>query len=105
VDDCLIFGCSDDVLDTVISDLQKDYVLTSQGSVGTYLGIDIRRTSDGYLELCQLGLINKIITACGLQDQSSNHNTPSTMIRPDIAFAVRQCARFTTAPVEFMNLL
>jgi hypothetical protein len=135
VDDCLIFGCSDDVLDTVISDLQKDYALTSQGSVGTYLGIDIRRTSDGYLELCQLGLINKIITACGLQDQSSNHNTPSTMIltadasgpprehqwnyrsiistlnylasstRPDIAFAVRQCARFTTAPVEFMNLL
>ena len=128
VDDCLIFGRSDNVLDTVVSDLQKDFVLTSQGSVGAYPGIDIRHTSNGYLELCQPGHINKIITACGLQDQSSTHNTPSTMIltadatgpprehqwnyrsiicmlnylasstRPDIAFAVHQCARFTTAP-------
>jgi hypothetical protein len=134
VDDCLIFGCSDNVLDTVVSDLQKDFVLTSQGSVGAYLGIDIHRTSDGYLELCQPGLINKIIKACGLQDQSSTHNTPSTMIltadatgpcrehqwnyhsiigmlnylasstRPDIAFAVHQCTRFTTAPCRVHEL-
>jgi hypothetical protein len=80
VDDCLIFGRSDDVLDTVISNLQKDFVLTSQGSVGAYLGIDICCTPDGHLELCQPGLINKIITACGLQDQSSSWYTPSTMI-------------------------
>lgn len=113
VDDCLLFGKMDDILDSIVTSLQKDFVLTSQGSVGAYIGIDICRTSDGFLELVQPGLINKIITACGLQDQSSQHNTAANMIltadigmlnylasstHPDIAFAVHQCARFTTSP-------
>jgi len=128
VDDCLLFGKTDDILDSIVTSLQKDCVLTSQGSVGDYLGINIRRTSDGFLELVQPGLINKIITDCGLQDQSSQHNTPANMIltadltgpprehswnyrsiigmlnylasstRPDIAFTMHQCARFTTSP-------
>jgi hypothetical protein len=114
--------------DSIVTSLQKDFVLTSQGSVGAYIGIDICRTSDGFLELVQPGLINEILTACGLQDQSSQHNTAANMIltadltgpprehslnyrsiigmlnylasftRPDIAFAVHQCARFTTSP-------
>jgi len=72
-----------------------------------------------FLELVQLGLINKIITACGLQDQSSQHNTAANMIltadigmlnylasstHPDIAFAVHQCARFTTSPCRVHEL-
>jgi len=107
----------------VISNVQHDYVLTSH------------HTPDGYLELCQPSLINKIVTACGLQDQSSTHQTPSTVIltadtlgpprehswnyrsiigmsnylasstRPDIAFAVHQCARFTTAPCRVHELV
>jgi len=115
-------------LDTVVSDLQRDFVLTSQGSVGSYLSIDIRRTPEGHLELCQPGFINKIIAACGLQDQSFSHHTHSTMVLtadtsglpcehqwsyrsiigmlnylasstwPDIVFAIHQCAHFTTAP-------
>jgi hypothetical protein len=71
-----------------------------------------------FLELVQPGLINKIITACGLQDQSSQHNTAANMIltadigmlnylasstRPDIAFAVHQCARFITSLVVSTN--
>jgi hypothetical protein len=134
VDDCLIFAKSDEILDEVLHALEKEFVLTSQGSVGAYLGIDIQRTTDGYLELTQTGLINKIITVCGLQDQSTEHHTPATMIltadpdgpprehswnyrsiigmlnylasstRPDIAFAVHQCARFTTAPRRLHEL-
>jgi hypothetical protein len=134
VDDCLLFAKSDDVLDSVLASLEKDFVLTSQGSVGAYLGIDIKRTSDGFLELTQTGLIQKIISACGLQDQSAEHTTPATTIltsdlhgparehswnyrsligmlnylasstRPDIAFAVHQCARFTTAPRRIHEL-
>lgn len=80
VDDCLLFAKSDDVLDSVLASLEKDFVLTSQGSVGAYLGIDIKRTSDGFLELTQTGLIQKIISACGLKDQSAEHNTPATTI-------------------------
>jgi hypothetical protein len=128
VDDCLLFAKSNDILDSILASLEKDFVLTSEGSVGAYLGIDIRHTTDGFLELVQPGLINKIISACGLQDQSAEHLTPSTTIltsdltgpprdhtwnyrsiigmliylatstRPDIAFAVHQCARFTTNP-------
>jgi hypothetical protein len=134
VDDCLLFAKLDDVLDSVLASLEKDFVLTSQGSVGAYLGIDIKRTADGFLELTQTGLIQKIISACGLQDQSAEHNTPATIIltsdlhgpawehswiyhsligmlnflasstHPDIAFAVHQCARFTTAPRRIHEL-
>jgi hypothetical protein len=78
--DCLIFAKSDAVFDTVLASLENDFVLTSHGSVGAYLGIDIQWTSQGYLELTQSGLINKIITACGLQDQSAEHTTPATRI-------------------------
>ena len=134
VDDCLIFGKSDKTLDNVITALDNDFVLTSQGSVGAYLGIDIKRTPHGYIELTQTGLINKIITACGLQDQSDEHTIPATTIltadpsgpprehhwnyrsligmlnylasstRPDIAFAIHQCARFTTTPRRIHEL-
>jgi hypothetical protein len=132
--DCLIFAKSDAVLDEIIAALEKEFVLTSKGSVGAYLGIDICHTPDGFLELIQRGLMKKIITACGLQDQSNQHQTPTNIIltadldglphehswnycsiigmlnylasstRPDIAFAVHQCAQFTTAPHRIHEL-
>jgi hypothetical protein len=134
VDDCLLFAKSNEVLDSILASLEKNFILTSEGTVGAYLGIDIHRTIDGFLELVQPGLINKIISACGLQDQSAEHLTPSTTIltsdlsgaprehtwsyrsligmlnylaastRPDIAFAVHQCARFTIKPRRIREL-
>jgi hypothetical protein len=128
VDDCLLFAKTDEILDDIIKSLQQNFELTSEGSIGAYLGIDIRRTPEGFLELAQPGLIQKIIAACGLQDQSTTHDTPATTIlvpdqyglprihhwnyqsligmlnylaastRPDIAFAVHQCARFSSNP-------
>jgi len=128
VDDCLLFSPSDSVLDHLILDLQKDFKLTHEGDVGAYLGIDIQRHSDGSLELIQPGLIAKIISSAGLEDNSVQHDTPATTIlhadlsgparehtwnyralvgmlnylasssRLDIAFAVHQCARFCSHP-------
>jgi hypothetical protein len=103
IDDCLLFAKTNDVLDSVLASLEKDFVLTSEGTVGAYLGIDIHRTTDGYLELIQPGLINKIISACGLQDQSAERLTISTTILTS-AFAVHQCARFTTNPRRIHEL-
>jgi len=128
VDDCLLFAKTDDILDSVISSLKANFNLTSQGDVGAFLGIDIKHTTDGNLELVQPGLISKIITLTGLEEESNEHRTPATAIlhadpkgpdrehtwnyrtiigmltylssstRSDIAFAVHQCARFSTNP-------
>jgi hypothetical protein len=128
VDDCLLFAPSDDILDSLITSLQKDFNLTTEGDVGAFLGIDITRNTNGFLELTQTGLIQKIISFCGLETESNEHKTPastilhpdpsgpprthnwnyrtaigmltylSTSTRPDIAFAIHQCARFSTAP-------
>jgi len=129
VDDCLLFAKMDEILDSVVSSLQSEFNLTSEGDVGAFLGFDIQRNNDGYLELVQPGLIAKIISLCGLEDKSNQHKTPSTTIlhsdpadsprehtwnyrsiigmltylststRPDIVFAVHQCARFSTSPM------
>ena len=128
VDDCLFFAITDLILDTLINNLKAKFNLTSQGDVGAFLGIDIQRTSNGKLELVQTGLINKIISFAGLESESNEHKTPATTIlhadstgpprehhwnyraaigmlnylststRPDIAFTVHQCARFSSAP-------
>jgi hypothetical protein len=76
----LIFGKSDTILSTVIANLKKDFVLTSKDSIGAYLGINICYTNSGLVELTQPGLINKIIQDFVLQDQSTEHSTPATMI-------------------------
>jgi hypothetical protein len=41
VDDCLLFARTDTVLDSTIAALERNFVLTSQDSVGAYFGIDI----------------------------------------------------------------
>lgn len=79
VDEC-IFAKSETVLDDIINALEKDFVLNTSGSIGGYLGIDIRCNSDGTMEITQTGLINKIIVTFGLQDRSAIHTTPATMI-------------------------
>jgi hypothetical protein len=128
VDDCLLFAREDSILDSLISSLKDEFNLTFEGDVGAFLGVDIKCTSDGNIELVQPGLINKIIHLCRLEDESNHHKNPATEILhadtagperehgwnyrtiigmltylststcPDIAFSVHQCARFSVAP-------
>jgi len=77
IDDCLIFSKYADVLDALIHSLSTEFILTVEGDVGAFLGIDIKHHLDGKLELTQPGLINKIITECGLQENLHTHNTPA----------------------------
>ena len=134
VDDCLLFAKTDSILDSVVASLQSEFHLTSQGNVGAFLGVDIHRNANGFLELTQPGLITKIISSCGLESDSNQHRTSSidillddpngpecehtwnyqaiigmltylsTSTRPDIAFSVHQCARFSSHPKRLHEL-
>jgi hypothetical protein len=80
VDGCLLFAPTDDILEHLIDSLQKDFNLTSEGDVGAFLGIDIVRNKYNFIELSQRGLIQKIISACGLESESNEHHTPAATI-------------------------
>jgi hypothetical protein len=67
-------------LDELITSLKSEFKLTHEGDVGAYLGIDIKCHHDGTLELIQPGLIQKIITAAGLEDNSTTHDIPVTSL-------------------------
>jgi hypothetical protein len=125
VDDCLLFSANDTVLDGILTHLHKSFKITSEADIGAYLGLDIRRTAEGHMEITQPGLIDK----CGLEHESNKHRTPADCIlqamssqdeprqlawnyrqvigilnyiaassRPDISFAVHQCAQFSQSP-------
>jgi hypothetical protein len=65
VDNCLIFSKDEAVLDSIVQHLGATFRITSEADVGAYLGLDIRRTSAGFLENTQPGLIDKVIVICG----------------------------------------
>jgi Reverse transcriptase (RNA-dependent DNA polymerase) len=132
VDDCLFFGAQQEMIDSVLEDLQnpKDaslrrMLLQRESDVAGFLGIQMKRQDDGSIELTQTGLIDRILNVLGLEDARTSSipadtktlgksvNSESTKeswsyssvvgmlmylcsnSRPDITFAVHQCARFT----------
>ena len=104
------------------------FELRDEGEVGDFLGIRIERMADSSFKLSQSGLINKVLKEASMEDCNSvgtpASTTPlntdkegdkfleswdyatvigmlmylSTNSRPDIAYAVHQCARFTHSP-------
>ena len=100
---------------------------TEEGDISAFLGIDIVKNTDGRIQLLQTGLTEKILEATGMTDSNPN-KTPAVEAlgpdpdgeplredwnyrsvigmllylasnsRPDIAFAVHQCARFSHDP-------
>jgi hypothetical protein len=102
--------------------------LKEESDIAGFLGIEIKRHDDGTLELLQTGLIGRILRVMKLEDAVSTHTPAAKVAlgkdedgperndtwsyssvvgmmmylavnsRPDIAFAVNQCARFTHTP-------
>ena len=106
----------------------QDLNLTVEQDVHAFLGVQIKHNADGSVEMTQSGLIQKILnytgmvdcnakgTPCGLQPLGTDSEGKpfdeeweyarvvgmlmylSSNTRPDIQFAVHQCARFTHIP-------
>ena len=104
------------------------FQLRDEGEVGDFLGVRIERRENNSFKLSQPGLIDKVLKASDMESSNStitpSLTTPlgkdtegepyhesweypqiigmlmflSTNSRPDIAFAVNQCARFTHCP-------
>jgi hypothetical protein len=107
---------------------RETFMLRDEGSVGDFLGIRIEKCANDSFTLSQTGLIEKVIKTAGMADCNSAVTPSSTdplgsdkagetcnesweypeivgMLmflatnsRPDIAYAVNQCARFTHCP-------
>ena len=74
VDDCLCFSRDPKVLDDIVSLLEKDFDMTDEGEVAQYLGVDVKRSSDGStIELRQPYLIQRILEQLKITD--ANHKT------------------------------
>ena len=107
---------------------QHKFELRNEGEVGDFLGIRIKNTGEKQFQFSQSGLIDKVIKETEMEDSNSvlsptatgalgkdeggdpfdeKWDYPSVIgmllylsgnSRPDTAFAVNQCARFTHAP-------
>lgn len=126
VDDLVMISKHKKILDDIVAELRSEFTITDEGTLSTYLGIVVERQGDQF-KLSQPELTRKVIQAVGLTDAKPNarpasetlgshldcdkHNETweyasiigmlmylSTNSRPDIAFAVHQCARFTHDP-------
>ena len=127
-DDCLWWSPDQTKLEAMLDDLSKEYPLKFEtGDVHSYLGVEVKREASN-LYLTQTGLIDDVLASTGLtasaptptpstivplgpdEDGEPIQETwsyPSVIgklnylannTRPDIAFAVHQCARFTHRP-------
>ena len=118
----------DRVIDDLQQPNPTAFKLKVESDVAGFLGILMKKQNDGSIELLQTGLIDRILKVTGLEDSSLKwtpaETTPlgkdpngsmcverwsyasvvgmmmylASNSRPDIAFAVHQCARFAHAP-------
>ena len=115
-------------IDKVLESLKDEFEMTVEGDVMAFLGIQFKRLSVGEIEMQQIGLIERVLKATGLQDCNPD-KTPASQkplgtdkndlefaeqwsyssvmgmllylvanSRPEIAYAAHQCARFTHNP-------
>jgi len=126
-------GPDSNVLDALMTDLKVDADLTEESELTTFLGIQVSRKNDTFT-LTQTGLTDRIISTLGLNSANPtwtpttqeslgsdvdglamtdtwNYRSVIGMLlylsnnsRPDIAFAVHQCARFSHASKQIHAL-
>ena len=128
VDDTILIAKDSQQINSVIKQLELDgFDLKDEGSLASYLGVQIEETNDGSLNLSQPGLTERIIEALGLstsaaKDTPASHpigrcaNSPPATgkfnyrsvigmmmylgnnTRLDCSYAIHQCAQFCLDP-------
>ena len=129
VDACLMFYENDKVLKDLISSLVDDFRLTDEGHLETFLGDNFNQKNHYTLEINQPHLMERVLEKLKLNDdakmydasencmlhkdkdgkrriQEWNYRSVISMMsylasrtRPDVLFAVHQCARVSSNPM------
>ena len=115
-------------INKVLELLKDEFEMTREGDVAAFLGIQFKHLSGREIEMQQIGLIERVLKATGLQDCNPDkmpasqkpHGTDKDGLEfveqwsyssvvgmllylaanshPEIAYVVHQCARFTHNP-------
>jgi len=129
-DDSILAGPDKSEINRTISEMKRKFNMTEEGSLEDFLGINIKRNTDGSIHLSQPHLIDQILQQLHFRESTKEKETPmksSTLLsrhnesadfdgsfnyrsligklnylergtRPDISYAVHQCARFSNDP-------
>ena len=83
IDDMIALSKDEQILNKLVANLKaKNFILTDEGSLEKYLGVDVKRTKNGGLELVQPFLIERILTLLGMNDESMHNSKATPAIRP-----------------------
>ena len=76
VDDMIAISRKNEVLDKLVNNLKaKNYILTDEGLLSKYLGVDVVSEENVGFELVQPFLIQRITDLLGMTESESNCNT------------------------------
>jgi hypothetical protein len=120
VDDTLLFSHDEKYINEVIQKLRlSDMELEDEDSVAGFLGVHIQHNDiDGSIKLTQEGLAKWVVDSLSLGNcacvltPAYNYVSVIGMLqylrghsRPDITYAVSQCARYVHSPKQYRRCL
>ena len=84
VDDCILIAKHSDIINDFIESLHKgpeNFEFTDEGSMDRYLGVDIQKLDNGEFVLRQPFLIQRILSAIGIDPEETN-SRPVPVVGP-----------------------
>ena len=83
VDDMIALSKDKQFLEDLVKSLKnKNFILTDEGSLDKYQGVDVKRKKDESLKLAQSFLIKRILTLLGMKDESVHNTKPTPAVEP-----------------------
>ena len=83
VDDMIALAKNKKVLNMLVDSLKhKNYILTNEGSLTKYLGVNVKYKRNGFFKLVQPFLIQRIVDLLGLEGESIHNAKPTPAVKP-----------------------